>query len=167
MGKYLKGNIDEQLSLTTLAARTIATAQFGEVVNERTYVSSMLGSWSLRNATPGTNVGPIIVGVAHGDYTGAEIEAVIEATNTWNEGDVVASREVGKRLIRIVGTLPVPSGLNEQSRLNDGRKIRTRLGWILNQGQTLQIWAYNQGQGAFATTVPVVDLNGHANLWPR
>ncbi len=166
MGKYIRGSIDEQLSLTTLAARTLVGAVFDETVNERTLVSSIVASWSLRNASPASDVGPVLVGIAHSDYTDAEVEAYIEASGTWDEGDKI-QQEIMKRQIRQVGTLRVLEAATLQSRLADGRMIKTKLNWILNQGQTLRVWAYNLGQAAFATTVPVVDVQGHANLWPR
>ncbi len=164
--KYIRGVVDEQLGIGTLAARTLVLVPFDEAVNERTFVSSIIATWSLRNATPTTDVGPLLVGVAHSDYSAAEVEAYIEATGTWDEGDLV-QQEVMKRKIRIVGTFFIPSGPNAQDTLNEGKKIRTKCGWISNQGQTLDVWAYNLGQAAFATTAPEVILNGHANLWPR
>ncbi len=167
MGKYLRGNIDENLSVGTLTAGTLISAVFDETVNERTLVSSIVASWTLSNMTPGEGIGPLVVGVAHSDYTDAEIEAYIENTGSWNEGSLVESREVGKRLVRRVGQFPIPPDASGGVVLNDGKPIKTKLNWIMTQGQTLRYWAYNQGTAAFATTDPDVRLQGHANLWPR
>ncbi len=49
----------------------------------------------------------------------------------------------------------------------DGRMKKSKLGWILLQGQSLRLWAYNAGSVAFGTTTPSLTANGHVNLWPR
>ena len=168
MGRYLKGSVNEELSLGTLAARTLIGTTFDETVNERTLVSSLVATWSLQDFTAAAGDGPIMVGVAHGDYSDAEIEAVLEATGSWDEGDKVA-QEVGKRLVRRIGVFRVQAsdaGTGTYT-LNDGKPIKTKLNWILNQGVRLKIWAYNMGSSPLATTNPVVGAEGHANLWPR
>ncbi len=166
--RYIKGIVDETLPLTALAARDVVTQTFDDSVNERTWISSVRGSWSLDGLTHAENIGPIMVGIAHSDYTDAEIEEFIENTGSWDEGDLV-SQEVGKRKIRIVGIFQTPPGAQavDVMVLNDGKPITTKCGWILNQGQTLDLWAYNLGSAAVATTVPNVHLEGHANLWPN
>ncbi len=167
MGRYLRGNVDEELALTALAAKDVVGAVFDEVVNERTRVTSIEATWSLANFTPIANAGPVIVGVAHGDYTDAEIEEWIEQSGQWNEGNLVSSREVAKRLIRQIGAFETPDDAADISVLNDGKSIKTKLNWILLQGQTLRIWAFNSGSAAIATTVPQVGANGHVNLFPQ
>ncbi len=168
MGRYLRGNIDEQLSLGTLAAQAAVLAAFDETVNERTLVSSLVASWSMNNFTQGDGIGLIYFGVAHSDYTAAEIEEWIETVGSWNEGDVVETREVGKRLIRQIGIFEaVPGGGIGTVALREGAPVKTKLNWILNQGQTIDMWAYNTGGNPVGTTVPVMRAQGHANLWPR
>ncbi len=166
MGKYLKGNIDEALSLGTLAADTLVSAPFDETVAEKTLVSSVVATWSLSDFTDALAVGPISVGLAHSDYSDAEIEAVIESTGSWNEGDLV-SQEVAKRLVRKIGTFQSGLGATAEMVLNDGKPIKTKLNWTMLTGAGLRLWAYNEGESAVATTVPVVRIQGHANLWPR
>ncbi len=167
MGKYLRGNVDEELTIAGLATRTLTAVAFDETVTERTFVSSMVASWSMDEWTPTANAGPIMVGVAHSDYSAAEVEEWIENTGSWSEGDVVQSREVAKRLIRRVGIFRDRGVVLENIVLGDGKPIRTKLGWILNAGQTLDVWAYNLGGASVATTIPSIHVEGHANLWPR
>ncbi len=166
--KYLRGSVDEELAIATLAAKTVIGVDFDETVNERTLVSSIIGRYALSNVTPIALNGPLLVGVAHGDYTDAEIEEWIENTGSWNEGDKIG-QEIAKRKIRRVGLFQTsPTSVPADTAvLNDGKPIKTKLNWILNQGESLKLWAYNTGSVAFATTAPVVDLQGHANLWPR
>ncbi len=166
--RYLRGTIDENLSLGTLAGKTVVGDDFDEVVNERTFVSSIDAVWAIAEYTAAAADGPILVGIAHSDYTDAEIEAWIESSQSWNEGDMVA-QEVAKRKIRRVGMFRAPVGATagDIQVLNEGKPIHTKCNWILNQGQTLKQWAYNVGTSALATTVPIVSAQGHANLWPR
>ncbi len=168
MGRYLKGNVDEELAITGLATKDVVGAVFDEVVNERTLVSSIDATWSMNNMTPAVNAGPIVCGVAHGDYTDAEIEEWLEQSGQWNEGNLVSSREVAKRLIRQIGVFETPDAAVDSVSLNDGKAIKTRLNWILLQGQTLRIWAFNSGAAAVdGTTAPNVLANGHVNLFPK
>ncbi len=170
MGKYIRGNVDELQALGTLGPLVVISSAFDEQVVDRTLCSSLVATWSLADMTQKLNVGPIMVGIAHSDYTSAEIEAFIENTGSWNEGDKVQSKEVGRRQIRVIGTFPSPSepgaGLGVAT-LNEGRPIKTKLNWILVEGRTLRVWAYNLGSAALDTTDPKVRVQGHANLWPR
>lgn len=165
MGRYIRGNIDVDIAMGTLAAQT-AQLFATDTVKERTYVSSMVNSYSLSGVTPVENTGPVQVGVAHSDYSLSEVEAWIEQVTGWDEADLVA-QEIAKRKIRRIGVFANPATLVESSRLADGRMVKTRLGWILLQGQGLNIWVYNMGVVAFATTDPNVNVSGHANLWPK
>ncbi len=166
MGRYLKGRVNEELALGTLAAKTLVGTTFDETVVDRTLVSSLKATWTMREYTPAEGDGPIVFGVAHGDYSDAEIEEVIENTGSWNEGDKIA-QEQSKRLVRTIGvfdTAPSAAGIYT---INDGMPVHTKLNWILNQGVRLKIWAYNQGSSALATTSPVISAEGHANLFPK
>ncbi len=165
--KYLKGMVDEVLAISTLAARTLISADFDEAPIERTFISSVVASWAISDLTVSANDGPLMVGLAHSDYTDAQIEEYIENLGSWNEGGKVA-QERARRQIRVVGILDCVNGVvGEWATLNEGKPIKTKLGWILVTGQTVSLWAYNLGSSAFATTDPQLHLQGHANLWPR
>ncbi len=166
MGKYLRGNVNENLDLSTLGAKVAIEASFDEVVNERTLVSSIVARWSMNNFTPAATAGPILVGVAHSAYSATLIEEWIETTGSWNETDL-PEQEIAQRKIRRVGIFDTPDAASDSAVLNDGKAIKTKLNWILNQSQTLVVWAYNLGNAALATTSPQVQVEGHANLWPR
>ncbi len=166
MGRYIKGQVDETLALGTLGAQTAIGTIFDSTVNERTLVSSIVATYGLSSFTPGVKVGPLVVGVSHSDYTQAEIEAWVENTGSWNEGDLV-QQEVANRKIRRIGAFDAPDDQEDTNVLNDGKPIKTKLNWILLQGQTLRLWVYNSGTTAVSTTDPDVTLQGHCNLWPR
>ena len=163
MGRYIRGDVDETLLLTTLGSKTGTSTIFDNVVNECTLVSSLVASYSMSEFTVAAGVGPILVGVCHSDYSIVEIEEFIEATLSWSEADLIA-REVGSRKIRKIGIFDADETADV---LNDGKMIKTKLNWIINQGQSLKLWGYNTGSAAVVTTVPVVELQGHANLFPR
>ncbi len=166
MGRYMKGTVDEELALGTLNAKVVVSAGFDQSVEERTLVSSLKATYAVKNVTPSATAGPILVGIAHGDYSAAEIEAWIENTGSWSEGNLTA-QEIDNRKIRKIGIFEDSGDVNIASVLNDGKPITTKLNWILTTGQSLQAWAYNLGTGAFATTDPSVDIQGHVNLWPK
>ena len=165
--RYLRGAVDEQMALSTLGAKTAILQAFGSAVTETAYISSIVATWALSDFTAAPGDGPITVGVAHSDYSLAEIEGYIENTGSWTEGDLVQTREIGRRLIRRVGTFRGAPGTNVPTVLNEGKPLRTKLGWLLTTGQTLDLWAYNEGTSPLATTDPQVFVTGHANLWPR
>ncbi len=164
MGRYIRGGVNETLSLGTLAATTLVGVDFDESVNERTLVSSLVATYALSDVVAAANRGPILVGVAHSDYTDAEIEEVMELSDSWDEGNKT-QQERAKRLVRKIGTFPDTLEAEDTHVLNDGEPIKTKLNWILNQGQTLRLWAYNTGTAALAAGA--VRLEGHANLFPK
>ncbi len=167
MGRYIRGNVQLTLPLTTLAANTLVSTALG-AVTERTLISSLIATWTLRTLTVADNVGPIKVGVSHSDYTDAEVEQWIEQSEStsWAEADKVA-QEISRRKIRRIGVFEAPGVALGPSSLRDGKEIKTKLNWILTVGQTVNVWAYNMGSSAVATTVPDLNVEGHANLWPR
>ncbi len=161
MKGYLKGNVDESLSLGTLASKTLVGDTWDESPEEETRISSIVCTWSLSNLTSGQ--GPIVFGVAHSDYSDAEIEAVIENLASWDQGSKV-EQEIAKRLVRKIGVFAGQSGTANVT-FNDGKPMKTKLNWRVNTGDTLKMWAYNESDSALATTVPVMHCQGHANLW--
>ncbi len=166
MGRYLPGQADEEMAVGTLTTKNVIKADFDQSVVERTRVSSLDAIWSLRNVTPTSNVGPLLVGIAHSDYTDAEIEEWIENIGAWSEADKVG-QEVANRLIRKVGIFDVPGTVLEIVTLEEGIKIKTKLNWILTTGQTLAVWGYNLGTASYGATDPLVSVQGIVNLWPQ
>ncbi len=165
MGRYVRGNIDLRFALGTLGSATAILAALS-AVNERTLVTSIVAQWTVSEFTVAVGDGPIAVGVAHSDYSLVEIEEYLEQTDSWDEGNKVA-QEVGKRQIRRIGTISPKDISLGSTTINDGKAIKTKLNWILNQGQTVNVWAYNGGGSALATADPDVIVWGYANLFPK
>ncbi len=163
---YMKGRVDEGLALSTLASTTLISAVFDETVTERTKISSIVVSAAMILYTPAAGDGPIEIGVAHSDYNDTELEEWVENTGSWDVGDNIQSKEIGRRMVRSLGMFDkADTDANAPDTINDGKPMKIKLNWILNSGQTLRLWAYNHGTSALATTNPVVSLKGHANLW--
>ncbi len=164
--KYLRGNIDLKIDVGTLAAQALAAQVNGDTVDEKAWLSSIVATYTLGQTTGTPGVGPLVFGLAHSDYTAAEIEEFIENAGSWGEGDKIA-QEIGRRKIKIVGSFEVMAAADLGVIVFDhGRKQTTKLGWMLTSGQTFDLFIYNQGEAAFATTDPDLTMNGHANLWP-
>ncbi len=163
MKKYLKGNIDENLDLGTLASQTLVGGTFDEAPEQDVLVTSIVATHSLDNMVAGQ--GPILFGVAHSDYSDAEIEAVIESTGSWDQGSKV-EQEVAKRLVRKIGQFVGEQGTGTNDvQFNDGKPVKTKLNWRLNTSDTLKQWCYNVSAAALTTSAPVYRMNGHANLF--
>ncbi len=162
--RYLKGAIALNFALGTLAGRAVLGTTTLDKVVDTMRVSSVRATYAINNFTNAAGVGPIIVGMSHSDYTDGEIEEWLETTESWDIGDKIA-REKRARLIRQVGIFDEASAASGSGRLNDGKPITTKLGWVLSEGDTVKFWAYNSGNGAIATTDPTVIVTGHANLW--
>lgn len=152
--------------MTTLASKTLVSAIFDDVVDMKTLASSIKAIYSVSDWTPGAGIGPLLVGVAHSDYGSTDIEQYIENGGAWQAQDLV-NKEISSRQIRQIGTLVAPDDATKGSVLNDGKPITTKLNWMLFEGQSLRLWAYNLGTAAFATTVPTLQANGHCNLWTQ
>jgi len=144
----------------------MTSTDFDETVIERTLVSSIVAAYSLSGMTPAFDDGPIEIGVAHSDYTTAEIKEFVDNAGSWNEGNLV-QQEVAKRRIKRIGIFPVPDNADDAVVLNDGEPIKTKLNWMLMTGQTLKVWAFNLGDSSLATTNPQILTSGHVNLWPQ
>ncbi len=137
MAKIRPAMIAEALPLLTLAALDVLGETIAGVVDRPSRVISVHAVWNLELLTAGD--GPIEVGIAHSDYTDAEIEEALEAVGSWGSDDKV-TRERASRLVRKVGVLT-----EENPVLNDGEIVKTRLNWGLASGSTIRYWARNLG----------------------
>ena len=132
----------------------------GDTVNDRMWLSSVKAVYGIRDFTAGE--GPITFGVAHSDYSNTEIEEAVEAVTSWDLGDLIA-REQANRKVRVIGIFEIDDDGEEV--LNDGKPVRTKLGWMLEAGDTLQYWVL--AQSGTLTTGGVLEATGHANAWRR
>ncbi len=142
------------LALTTLAASTAksagltgaSTSTYRAVSTNMIWIAELLQE------------GPVIVGLAHSDYSVTEIKECIESAGSIDAGDKIA-QEKANRLVRMVGTLGV-----DEDTLNDGKPIKTRLNWLISIGDEVNVFAYNDS-GAVLTTGAIVHVTG--DLWVK
>ncbi len=153
----VKAPLNTSLALSTLASNDVISAAT-QTVDRNCRATSLHASWSIHNLTAGE--GPIVIGVAHSDYTDAEVEESLEAAaGGWSTGDKVAG-EQADRLVREIGTF---AGIAAEETLNDGKPIRTKLNWQLVTGAGLRFFVWNKS-GAVLTTGASIKVTGHAWL---
>ncbi len=162
--KFVRGQIDTDIPLGTLAAKTGKGEAASQTVVDTARLSSIRCTYSLSNYTPLVNAGPLHVYVAHSDYSDPEIEAFVENQGGWDLGNMTA-REVGSRRIRYVGVFEAPANSSEFTYLNDGKPIKTKLNWQLTEGDTVRFFVFNSGNSSVGTTDPNVMIFGTANIW--
>ncbi len=149
--------VSPTLALSTLGAATaIKTGLTGVATSPYRIISAKL-TYNQLGLTP--SEGPITVGLAHSDYTVAEIAEAIGSTASINPADMI-SRERAKRLVRVIGTFR--SEANND--LRNGEPIKTRLNWAIPIGVEVSLFAFNTGS-AVLTTGTIIACEG--SLWVK
>ncbi len=158
MKNYVKQRIVDAVTIGALAQNALAADDLGTALEEEGRISSLDGIWTIRG---GTNTeGPIVFGVAHPDYTAAEIEACLESQNTGPNSRIES--EVARRLVREIGVILDVVG---DPSFNDGRPVKTKLNWPVGEGMTpVKGWVLNIGTGQM-TTGALLLFVGKANLF--
>ncbi len=161
--RFVSGNIEIDLAMTALAAKDLVS-QTTQVVADTARVSSIKATYGITGLTVADGVGPFLFGVAHSDYTDAEIEGFIEAGNSWDLGDMV-NREIRSRRVRIIGSIGTQGVSLGAMTAAEGRRLKTKLNWVLTEGDSLDFWVYNMGDQPVSTTVPQFVAFGDASIW--
>ncbi len=164
--RYLRGQIDFAMDVGTLGSKVVVSANVGDTLIEKAWLSSVKATYSLQEYTPAAGDGPLLIGLAHSAYTSAQIEAWIESGGSWDSGNQV-DQEIARRKIRRIGIFKNPSGVGLNEVLNDGKPITTKCNWQLTTGQTVRFWVYNMGESGISSADPDFKAEGHANLWPN
>ena len=145
-------NVDESIVLSTLADNAVLGVDSDPFGREFYAISADL-YWGLDGLTAGQ--GPIVVGCAHNDYTDVEVAENLNTTGMEDPGDMIA-KEQGHRLVRRAGQF---SGVGTNEVLNDGEKLRIRLGFVITDGFSLAFWAQNKSN-ATLTTGAAINISG-------
>ncbi len=154
--RIMKAQFDEEFALSTLASNTVLGSTLTDTAQDKLFLLSSEGVYSIQNQTPGQ--GPITIGWSHGDFTDAEVEAFLETTQGFSPGDKVAQEIQSRgRVIRIIGSFP---SIAADEVLNDGRPIKTKLRFTLQSTETLRLWAYNNSGATLAGGASVI-FKGH------
>lgn len=150
--------VNSQLAILAPTTGAITTVTLSDSVINRMFLLS--GKWvvALRDNTPLD--GPIFFGVAHSDYTDAEILEWYNAQGNWDQGDLVA-REQGRRKCRKVCIF---AGELANEKVNNGMEVTTPLKFIVEEGASFTLFSINEG-GATRTTGGVIELQG--KVWAK
>ncbi len=148
------------LALGSLLSVTLVKADLLPSGDNEFRLLSIKGLWALRDLAP--TEGPIMIGVSHSDYSITEIEEFLENETQLTRGDLVATREIAKRLIRRVGIF---AGSSSEETLNDGKPLKVRLNWPMSEGSTLAFWAYNMSGSQLSTGAEAVFTGQLTIVW--
>ncbi len=145
-----KVRINGALSLGALAALDVISGAITSTVSDKLRFISVNASYSWSDFGALADDG-CVFGLAHSDYSTAEIEECLEANTAMDLGDKVA-QERANRLVREIGTI----GSNAAGSLSgeafaDGRKVKTRLNWLMSEGDSLSIWVRNASNTVWTT----------------
>ncbi len=152
--------IQSSSAIGALASLDVVSAVVGTAASDTYRLKSLKASYSV--ADLGASIDDAFqFGIAHSDYTAAEIEECLEAAGAIDFGDKIA-QEQANRLVRRIGTITnmgtgvAGTGLP----FNDGKPVSTKLNWLMAIGDQLQIWVRN-GSGVVYTTGALLTLSGH------
>ncbi len=156
--------INSSLSIGALAsADVIAGAITNAPTDPLRFISVELayGITELQNLADDT----FAFGLAHGDYSAAEIEECLESGASMDLGDKIA-QERSNRLVRQIGQISSTAGstTGEGLPFNAGVPVKTKLNWLMSIGDTLQIWVRNNS-GTVYTTGASLSVAG--KLWVK
>jgi len=137
--KFVAIPIATAVALGTLASATATTVTLTPTGNFTHDIR--VHSVSLHYSRVGGVIGegPVVVGLAHSDYTGAEIEENLELALLGPATKI--ENERADRLVRPVGVL---EGATAAETLNDGKPVKTRLNWMIHDGVSIDLFVYNE-----------------------
>ncbi len=120
-------------------------------------------AWGIVDLGAGSDDG-FTFGVAHSDYSAAEIEECLEATGSMDIGDKI-EQERANRLVREIGTVsPQAAVAGGGATFNDGKRVKTRLNWVLAIGDSLSVWVRNASSANYTTGANIV---GNGIMWVK
>ncbi len=142
--------VNSENAVGALATLDVLSAGLTANAADKIRFISLIGSWTWSDIQQITD-DAMSFGVAHSDYTAAEIEECLEATGSMDLGDKVAG-EQANRLVREIGTfngLATAAGGGIQ--FNDGKPVKTRLNWLMSAGDSLVVWVRNASTLVYVT----------------
>ncbi len=147
-GRLFVPRIDSEVAFSGLATDDLVAVALTSVLDQECWANSMDVVCSLSDMTAGD--GPVLVGVAHSDYSAAEIEEWLEETSSWIKSNKIGM-ERARRKCRIIGSFESQTEALGAMIMNDGKPVRVKLGFMLESGMTLQFWVYNLSSTSLAT----------------
>ncbi len=126
----------------TAANRALLVTAFTGLLEEDFLCWSMDVQITMQDITTGE--GPLRVGIAHGDYSIAEITEALDVTILSPDNKIEQERK--RRLVRTIGKVS-----EAQPTHNDGKPYRLKVGWVTGDGEVMNMWTRNVGGGTMTT----------------
>ncbi len=148
------GRVTEALALGTRATGTVLAGVLFTNGPGRKYLISADLTWTWSEVTDGN--GPIDVGVAHGDYSVTEISEWFNSAS-FSQSDKIEREENARgRFIKQAGTISATArggatAATNAGQLANGAVKRLKLGFLIEDGGTVNIWARNADAVLLAT----------------
>ncbi len=141
-----KVRINNIVAATALASADVTSGSISDAAVDPYRLMSVDASYSWVDIQAAIDDG-FTFGLAHSDYSAAEIEECLEAQGAIDIGDKVA-QEQSNRLVREIGVIrSTPGGAVTGSAIfNNGIPEKTKLNWLMSTGDTLNVWIRNQSQ---------------------
>jgi len=155
-----KVNINTKVTIGALAADDVVGGIMIPAATESYLLTSVNASYAWLDSDVDVDDG-LTFGLAHGDYTDAEIEECLEASGAIDLGDKLA-QEKSNRLVREIGS--IGGSVGGGAVYNDGRPRKTKLNWRMTTGKTVTAWVRNNS-GSVWTTSGKLGIAGKA--WIR
>ncbi len=149
-----------ELALSTLAANTVIASSPLSALTEDLYIMSIDSTYVMRDGTAGE--GPLDVGWSHGDYTVAEIGQALDSGLS-GPGTKI-EEEQSRRLVRLSGTF---HALAAEEALNNGTKLRTKLKFIIEDGQTIDLFVVNRNTSSLTSGTSIEVSGTIFGVWLR
>ncbi len=156
-----KVRVTSTLAVGALAALDVAAGNLTNVVTDEMRFISCNFAYTWSTISGGTD-DSMEFGLAHSDYTAAEIEECLEAGASIEIGDKIA-QERANRLVRSVGIIANETA-SVAAKFNNGMKVKTKLNWLIGEGFALQAWVRN-ATGTVYTTGSSLIVSGE--LWVK
>ncbi len=158
-----KVKIASEFAIGALAALDVITGAMTNVVADKLRLISVNLSYGISNHAAVIDDG-YTFGLAHSDYSAAEIEECLESGASIDLGNKV-SQEQANRLVREIGQINGAGVVvSEGIPFNDGMPVRTKLNWLLSEGDSLNVWVRN-ASGAIYTSGTTLVISG--DLWVK
>ncbi len=156
--------IQSSLSIGALASADLISGNVTNNTSDRLTFVSLDASFGIGDHAAVADDG-YAFGLAHSDYSAAEIEECLESGGAMAIGNKV-ERERANRLVREIGMINASSGGTVSGGLeyNEGKPVKVKLNWRMGAGEALQLWVRNNS-GTIYTTGSTLQISG--KLWVR
>ncbi len=160
--RYKAVTILEDLALGALAAGDVIAGQMTpDLATERYYANSIHATYTVSDEIAAE--GPLDVWVGISDLSAAEVEAFLEQTAGFAAGNIT-EREINSRgrFVKHVGVMPFSITGSE---FNDGKPVKTKLGFYIQTSQSLKVFVRNLNDTVL-TTGAILNVTGilHGNF---